>query len=226
MYVFIGPPGAGKGSLAQLCKERLGWHTLATGDLCRAHIASQTEIGKEIDFSIKSGKLVSDETIAQMVTQWLSENINDVPALILDGFPRTYKQACLFEEILRTRLPYCRLQVVELFLADASIIKRLGSRRLCSNTECQAIYTYADTTLAPQVTDVCDTCNNMLIQREDDNPDVIEKRLQEYRKHADPLLRFYYEKPEFLGSLHVDKPLEDVYKAFMALLDKYDTNKE
>lgn len=75
IYIFLGPPGAGKGSLSQLCTKRLGWRQLSTGNLCREHIARQSDIGKQIDFAIKSGKLISDSLVIDMVYEWLSKEL-------------------------------------------------------------------------------------------------------------------------------------------------------
>ena len=74
IVIFLGPPGSGKGSLSQLCVKRLGWHQLSTGNLCREHIARGTEIGTQIDFAIKSGKLIADSLILEMVHDWLRED--------------------------------------------------------------------------------------------------------------------------------------------------------
>ena len=217
IYVFIGPPGSGKGTLAQLCQQRLGWHSLSTGDLCRSHVASQTEIGKQIDFCIKSGKLISDALVVQMVHNWLDENLQDTHGLILDGFPRTREQAQTFEQILYQLPVIGKLHVLELYLHDKALIQRLTGRRVCSNQQCQTVYTYAKTSLAPRVRDVCDVCHADLIQRDDDKPEVVTKRLQTYHENAQPLLSFYRERPEFLGILQADKPVDDVYQAFREL---------
>ncbi len=89
IVIFIGPPGAGKGSLSQLCVKELGWAQLSTGNLCRYHITEQTELGKQIDLAIKSGKLISDGVIVDMVDKALPETFKQSPIVILDGFPRT-----------------------------------------------------------------------------------------------------------------------------------------
>jgi len=218
IYIFIGPPGAGKGSLARLCQKRHGWHTVSTGDLCRQHIALQTEIGKEIDFCIKSGKLIHNETVVNMVRDWLNENLATTSGVILDGFPRTYEQAQSFHAVLNRMHSSCCVRVVELQLHDARVIERLTSRRICSNNMCQNVYTYADTSLAPQQYGICDICGSRLTQRDDDVADVVADRLQTYYDTAESLLSFYRDRPEFIGTLHADKPLHDVYNSFMTLM--------
>ena len=100
-YIFIGPPGAGKGSLSHLCVEKLGWTQISTGDLFRKHRAQGTEIGKQIDFAVKSGKLVEDKLVIQVGMEWFNNNFESSKALILDGFPRTLAQAEMFLEIIK-----------------------------------------------------------------------------------------------------------------------------
>ena len=99
VILFIGPPGSGKGTLSQKCVQKLGWQQISTGDLCRRHIAKQTEIGKSIDFAIKSGKLVSDGLISQMVFDWFRQENIESDVVILDGYPRTVNQAKDFDEL-------------------------------------------------------------------------------------------------------------------------------
>jgi len=220
IYVFIGPPGSGKGSLASLCQQRHGWETLSTGNVCRSHIASQTEIGKEIDFCIKSGKLIHDRVIVQMVQQWLYDNLTYACGVIFDGFPRTQAQAEALDALLMQLTHPCQLRVVELTISDETVIQRLTQRRICSNQHCQAVYTYADTSLAPARSDICDTCDHALQQREDDAHDVVVRRLQTYHETAEPLLAYYREKPAYIGSVAANQSLEQVYTTFIALTQR------
>src|SRR5437870_4418018 len=101
IYIFIGPPGAGKGTLAQLCASRMGWIQCSTGDLCRKHVAEQSPLGMQIDLLIKSGKLISDELVIEMVEEWLHKNLYAYEHIIFDGFPRTRVQAELLEALLK-----------------------------------------------------------------------------------------------------------------------------
>src|SRR5438105_2140053 len=104
IFIFLGPPGSGKGSVSRLCIKDLGWVQLSTGNLCRKHIAKQTEIGKEIDFAIKSGKLVSDDLITNMVLEWFQKDFDDSHTVILDGYPRTIMQAQAFTKLFDKQL--------------------------------------------------------------------------------------------------------------------------
>ncbi|MFT6765592.1 MAG: adenylate kinase, partial [Alteromonas naphthalenivorans] len=101
VFVFLGAPGAGKGALSRLCVKKLGWKELSTGNECRKHRSEGTKIGQEIDFAIKSGTLVSDNVVIDMVAQWIGKNINSALAIILDGFPRTIAQAQGLVQLLK-----------------------------------------------------------------------------------------------------------------------------
>ena len=117
VFIFIGPPGSGKGTLSHLCVSSLRWVQLSTGNLCRKHIAEQTEIGKQIDFALKSGKLVSDSLINAMVHDWFSMTIQEADNIILDGYPRTVAQAEALHEYLQKNLSHVDVQVIRfLFL--------------------------------------------------------------------------------------------------------------
>ncbi len=169
LIVFIGPPGAGKGSLSQLCTSQFGWMQLSTGFLCRKHIAEQTPIGKQIDFSMKSGKLVDDALIVQMVEEWLVAHASEYHGIILDGFPRTVTQAQALAALLSKKVPFCRLNVVRLTACDTTIVERLASRFVCENKDCQKVYSVADGALQPHKMGKCDDCSSSLVRRSDDH---------------------------------------------------------
>ena len=101
IIVFIGPPGSGKGTLSGLCVKELGWVQISTGNLCRKHIADKTKIGQEIDFAIKSGKLVSDNLITDMIIDWFKHVGDQVRTVVLDSYPRTVAQAQALTSFLR-----------------------------------------------------------------------------------------------------------------------------
>ena len=122
LVIFLGPPGSGKGSLSQLCVENFGWKQLSTGYLCRKHIKEQTEIGKQIDFLIKSGKLISDKLIIDMVEQWLQESMRQSSFIILDGFPRNIAQAEAFHEIIDKKLSFFKIEIFKLFVSDEIVV--------------------------------------------------------------------------------------------------------
>lgn len=217
IFVFIGPPGSGKGSLSQLCVESLDWKQLSTGALCRKHIAEGTSVGKRIDLAIKSGKLIEDDLVLDMVSQWLQSLQSEEENIILDGFPRTRPQAQALMQLLQTQFRGCSLKVVEFFISDAEAVNRLAARFVCTDKKCEAIYSERASELAPAQQKTCNRCGNALERRADDQPETVKDRLATYHKHADPLLAFYHEAGQPVYRVDVEKPLEVVYKEFLVL---------
>ncbi len=217
--ILLGPPGAGKGSLAGLCISDLGWKQLSTGNLCRKHIAEQTEIGKQIDFAIKSGKLVSDSLVTGAVEEWLENSIDGADAVILDGFPRTVAQAKSLEELLNKKKDSLRLKVIRLFVSDDTVIARLCNRYICSNIGCQAVYSMeSGSKLLPKVSMICDLCGHPLIRRKDDNEESVKERLKIYHKHEQDLLNFYNNTQHDIVQLSVEMPLHDIFENFKKIV--------
>lgn len=219
LFVFIGPPGSGKGSLSSLCVEKLGWIQLSTGDLCRKNIAEQTSIGQQIDFAIKSGKLVPDSLITEMVVQWFEQQ-NELPAsVILDGYPRTVAQAQEFTALLSSRLAMFDLKVVRFAISDEQVVERLSGRFICSNKGCQAVYSLVPgSALAPKHVMECDRCHSALVRRSDDCEEAIRTRLKVYHQHEQGLISFFEENGYPIEKCDVEKPLPDVFKEFQQLV--------
>ena len=223
VLLFLGPPGSGKGTLSQLCIEKLKWRQLSTGNLCRKHIAQKTKIGNEIDFAIKSGKLVSDSLIVTMVKQWFDQVSISDNTIIFDGFPRTLHQAELLEQLVQD-LDNLTLTVVRFVIPKKTIINRLCERFICQDNECQAVYSMiSGSSFAPQKEGVCDTCQSILIKRSDDTKESIEQRLETYQVHECKLLDFYKNTEHSIIELQVDKSLQEIYTDF---LGKVGVNKE
>ncbi len=219
IFVFIGPPGAGKGSLSNLCTQKMNWVQLSTGNLCRKHIQEQTPIGKEIAFAIKSGKLVSDSLITSMVEEWLTQKIEHVPAVILDGYPRAVVQAQVFDKILKEKFSNVTLHVVKFSIADDTLVNRLTGRLICRNGECQAVYSaVAGSPLQPKQDMVCDVCSGPLGQREDDALSAVRERLLIYHKHTQELLNFYATINQPVIELNAEDALPNVFTQFSKLV--------
>ncbi len=219
LIIFIGPPGCGKGSLSQVCVQKLGWVQLSTGYLCRKHIAQKTEIGKQIDFSIKSGNLVTDELIVAMVEQWLGENVRDQGGVILDGFPRTIAQAESLQSLVQEKLQDCYVRVIQLGASDEVIMQRLLGRFVCENKDCQAVYSsHASSALTPQKSTICDICSSKLIRRDDDEEATIRKRLSTYYGYEQSLVDFYQRHGQEVVKINVEKQLDKVFEDFTKII--------
>lgn len=192
--IFIGLPGSGKGTLSGLCVKELGWKQLSTGDLCRRHIADKTEIGKRIDFAIKSGKLVSDSIISEMVFDWLVNSFKSVETVIFDGFPRTVIQAEMLHRYLKENFGNgeCGLSIIRLNVPTQAVKNRVANRIICSNKDCQAGYsTSRGSEFYPKEAGVCDKCGCSLVRRSDDCDESVEQRLETYLCNEGQLLDFF-----------------------------------
>ncbi|MGB8367367.1 MAG: nucleoside monophosphate kinase [Candidatus Babeliales bacterium] len=219
IFIFIGPPGAGKGSLSTLCTQEFGWKQLSTGNLCRRHIAKETSIGKKIDFTIKSGKLIADELITRMIIDWFMNFSANGNTTILDGYPRTIGQARSFGNFIRKTFVDSQLKIVKLLIPDDVVIKRLGRRYVCQNSDCQAIYSLKPGSINhSKKSFTCDYCTSSLGRRDDDKEKTVRERLKTYYKFEDELLNFYQHEGRAIKKVNVDKPLNKVFEDFKTLI--------
>lgn len=211
IVLFLGPPGAGKGSLSQLCIKRLGWQQLSTGNLFREHIALGTELGKEVDFAIKSGKLISDSLVVDMVDVWLGRSMKS-QTVIFDGFPRTVPQAGSLQKLLESRGDIS-LHLVRLTIPDEDLMYRLLARSICQNNECQMVYSLRKGSgHSPSQLNTCDECNSPLMRRSDDDETSIKERLKIYHEHEQGLRLFYEASGYPVTSIEAHVPIEEVYE--------------
>ncbi len=221
MFVFVGPPGSGKGSLSQLCVQELAWRQISTGNLCRKHIEKQTEIGKEIAFILKAGKLVSDELITRIVHEGLAKHIEQNTAVILDGYPRTMIQAQLFGKLAEKIVMPFHIIIVKFSIDDTVVVERLSSRYMCQNQDCQIVYSVrSGSGLAPKREGICDACGSLVDRRKDDTPEVIRERLRLYYQHEQGLLDFYKKAGYALHEFSSDQPLEQLFGQFREKMEK------
>ncbi len=219
VFIFIGPPGAGKGSLASLCVNHFGWLQISTGNLCRKHIVEQTKIGKEIDLIIKSGKLINDDLITSMVFDWFNENSDKGSGFIFDGYPRTVAQAQSFDTMLKNHFSNVRVRVVLFELTDDVVVNRLCSRYVCQNKECQAVYSYssnADSASTEAL--VCGLCSGPLGRRDDDSEVAVRNRLDIYHRHEQQLINFYENNKSEVIKLDASQQLQKVFEDFVHII--------
>ena len=182
-FIFLGPPGAGKGSLAVKVAADYKIPHISTGDIFRANIKAQTPLGVKVKAIIDSGSLVSDELTFELVKDRLAQD-DCKNGYILDGFPRTIPQAEMLEGLVSN------VKVVNFEIKDEIVIKRLSTRRVCK--ACGANYNVL--TLKPKVEGICDKCGGELYQRDDDKQESILHRMDVYREQTEPLINFYKEK--------------------------------
>lgn len=205
-FIFLGPPGAGKGSLAVKVAEDYKIPHISTGDIFRANIKNKTPLGIKVKEIIDSGSLVSDDLTCELVKDRLSQN-DCKNGFILDGFPRTIPQAQMFTSICP------EVAVVNFQIEDEAVIKRLSTRRVCKS--CGANYNVL--TLPPKKEGVCDKCEGKIIQRDDDKQESILHRMDVYREQTEPLIEFYSKKgniTNFDASIETAELLKEFKKAF------------
>ena len=186
--MFFGPPGAGKGTIAQRLCETHGLLQISTGDLLREESKGESELGEKVKAIMESGKYVDDETVGELVENKLA-SLGEEKGFILDGFPRTLGQAEMLEAILE-KLGAKLNAAFDIEASDETIVERLSGRRQCK--ECGKIYHVKN--IPPKEEGKCDSCGSELFQRDDDKPDVIKTRLETYREKTKPLIGYYEEK--------------------------------
>ena len=193
MYiVFLGAPGSGKGTQASLTAEELKSAYLATGDLFRREIEKGTELGLMVKSQVENGKLVPDEVTIKIVLEHLSSH-DTLKGAILDGFPRNLKQAQALDEALAGTSRKIDT-VIFIKVAQEELLKRLSGRLTCP--QCQAQYHITGS--PPKVDGKCDKCGSKLIQRPDDAPETVAKRLQVYSIETAPLIKYYTEQEKLV----------------------------
>ncbi|MEM4255379.1 MAG: adenylate kinase [Candidatus Norongarragalinales archaeon] len=201
--VLLGPPGSGKGTLGVMFAQAKNIPHLSTGDMLRKEVAEETKLGREIGPIINSGTLIPDQMMIEVIRHRLGRG-DCAKGFVLDGFPRTTAQAIALDAMLSEM----RMELDAVLLLTASkkeIVRRLSGRRVCS--QCGKIYT------AEYAKNACEKCGGRLGIREDDKPEVIEKRLGIYERQTAPLVDYYREKDlilEINGEQSPQKVLSDV----------------
>jgi adenylate kinase len=204
--MFLGPPGAGKGTQAKQVAAKTGLEHLSTGDILRDEVARGTPLGTEAKGYMDQGELVPDELIIGMIRGRIERAKK---GFLLDGFPRTVAQAKALESISPLEV------VININLSREEVVRRLGARRVCKG--CGRIYNLTFN-LEPGTT-TCEACGGNLYQRDDDSPAVIENRYDIYERSTEPLIS-YYEKRGILrsvdGALGSDKVFDEIARILAA----------
>jgi len=211
--VLMGPPGAGKGTLANLLKSSLKIPHISTGDILREEMKEGSKLGKKVKEYIESGMLVPDEVVTALVENKLTNDASLNNGFMLDGFPRTDHQAQDLDKILdRLAQPLDKALYLESTLPV--IIQRLTGRRICRS--CGAVCHIVNR--PPKVEGVCDNCLGELYQRPDDNEETIKKRMDVYLSNTLPIVT-YYKKSHKLLKLNGDRESEDLEVQLLKAFD-------
>jgi len=210
--IFLGPPGAGKGTQAKMIVDKYNIPQISTGDLMRAAVSSGSSIGDKVKGYMAAGALVPDDLVVDILLDRLSgDDCRD--GFILDGFPRTVGQAESLEKALEKR--GMKLSgVVAMIVPDEALLKRLTARRICK--ECSASYHLEF--LKPKVEGKCDRCQGELYQRKDDSEEVILNRLKVYHDQTSPLIDFY-QKRKKLYTVDGNKKIEMIFSEICDIID-------
>ncbi len=195
--VLLGYPGSGKGTQAKVLSEKFALFHISTGDIFREAITAKTHLGRQVAGYLSAGRLVPDALVLEVMKEKLA---TETRGLLFDGFPRTVDQAQGLDDFFASRSQSIDA-VIFLDVDEEAVVARLASRRNCP--KCQKIYNLL--TSPPANEGVCDACAEKLIQREDDKPEVIRRRISVYKDQTEPLVAYY----KGLGNFHSVKGGKD-----------------
>ena len=209
--IMLGAPGAGKGTQAKQIADKYQIPHISTGDIFRANIKNNTELGQKAKEYMDQGMLVPDELTCDLVMDRIKQE-DCKNGFVLDGFPRTIPQAEALDHALEAigeKMDYA----IDVDVPDENIVNRMGGRRACLN--CGA--TYHIVSIPTKVEGICDRCGNEVVLRDDDKPETVQKRLSVYHEQTQPLID-YYKKQNILRSVDGTQPMERVFEAIVGIL--------
>lgn len=208
LVILLGPPGAGKGTQARTLTEHLGIPHISSGDLFREHVAARTELGKDAQSYLDQGLLVPDDVTIGMIEDRLARP-DCAQGALLDGFPRTVAQAEALDRILAERGEKILL-VAKIAVEPEILVRRLSGRRTCR----KAGHIFHTEHSPPKQPGVCDVDGSELIQREDDRPATVEKRIRVYNERTAPL-EAYYRDHGLVVEFDGERPMAEVTEAVL-----------
>ena len=209
--IMLGAPGAGKGTQAKMIADKYHLPHISTGDIFRANIKEGPELGKQAKEYMDRGALVPDELTVKILLDRVSAD-DCKNGYVLDGFPRTIPQAEVLDEAL-TKLGDAVDLAINVEVPDESIVRRMSGRRAC--LKCGA--TYHIEHIPPKKEGICDVCGEALVQRDDDKPETVQKRLTVYHEQTAPLIEYYGNK-KILKEVDGTKDMEAVFADITKLI--------
>ncbi|MDT0387460.1 adenylate kinase [Streptomyces sp. DSM 41921] len=217
--VLVGPPGAGKGTQAAFLAQNLSIPHISTGDLFRANISRQTELGKLAKSYMDAGNLVPDEVTIAMAKDRM-EQPDAENGFLLDGFPRNVSQAEALDELLESESMQLDA-VLDLEVPEDEVVKRIAGRRVCRN---ESAHVFHVTYKPPAKEGVCDVCGGELYQRDDDSEETVRKRLEVYHTQTEPIID-YYKAQGLVVTISALGKVEDVTRRAMEALKRGEDEK-
>lgn len=211
--VLLGGPGAGKGTQAKMLKEKYDLPHISTGDIFRANINNNTDLGKEAKKYIDKGLLVPDELVGDLVIDRIAED-DCKNGYIFDGFPRTIPQAKDLDKSLESSGEKIDF-VINIEVEDENIIRRMSGRRAC--LKCGA--TYHIEHIPPKKEGICDKCGSNIVLRDDDAPETVRNRLVIYHEQTQPLIDYYNSKGNLI-SVDGSRPMKDIHEEIIDYIER------
>jgi len=210
--ILLGPPGAGKGTQAKILTKKYAIPQISTGDILRAAVAEQTPMGIKAKEFMDRGALVTDEVVVGIVEERLAKP-DCAPGFILDGFPRTVKQADALRRMLEA-LDKSIDHVISICVEKDELLERVTGRRTCRSCGKGFHVTFDP----PKVNGICDECNGELYQRDDDSEETMRKRLGVYEEQTAPLIA-YYAQQSLLRTIYGIGSIEEIQRKLLNILE-------